>query len=51
MHARLILVLLVAGLVTACGTTRKTTVVTVPEGSTVVVPSSSGDTRVVTPGN
>ena len=36
-------------LVTACGSTPKTTVVAVPAGSTVVVPTdSSGETHVVT---
>jgi hypothetical protein len=45
-------VLLLATAITAsaCGTTRRTTVVAVPEGSTaVVVPSDDGDTKVITP--
>jgi uncharacterized lipoprotein YajG len=49
MRAQFVVLLLGALLVTACGTTRRTTVVTVPQGSTVVVPSSDGETRVVRP--
>jgi hypothetical protein len=49
MRPQLLLVLLGTLFVAACGSTRDTTVVAAPPGSTVVVPPGNGDTHVVTP--
>jgi hypothetical protein len=50
MHTHVLVLALCALTLAACGTTRRTTVVTVPEGSTaVVVPSEDADTKVITP--
>lgn len=43
MRGRILVLMFGALLIAACGTTRRTTVVAAPEGSTVVVPSESGD--------
>jgi hypothetical protein len=50
MQAHVLVLALCALTLAACGSTRRTTVVTVPEGSSaVVVPSDGGDTKVITP--
>ncbi|MEI9965684.1 MAG: hypothetical protein WDM92_14420 [Caulobacteraceae bacterium] len=51
MRLQLLAPVLAALALTACGTTERTTVVTAPAGSTVVVPSNGDSPRVITHGD